>query len=200
MNDATGDFNADANPYAPTMVEATPLNPHEDAVAIRKRYLSHEASVKSIGTLYFLGAIFLVPFGLFIIGSALYGLASQGAGAAEFAIVMLVGVLEAGLGVAQGLTAFGLWKLKSWSRIVGIVFAVIGLIGFPIGTLISAYFLYLLASQKGQYVFSDEYQQVIALTPEIKYKTSIIVWIFLGLLVALIGFGLIAALVGGLSR
>jgi hypothetical protein len=41
-------------------------------------------------------------------------------------------------------------------------------------------------------VLSEQYQQVIAQTEHIKYKTSIVVWIFLGLIVALI----IAAVVG----
>jgi hypothetical protein len=48
----------DQNPYA---VEAsTYLAPQEltDVESIRKRYLGHEASVKSIGTLYLLGGVF----------------------------------------------------------------------------------------------------------------------------------------------
>ena len=51
--------------------------------------------------------------------------------------------------------------------------------------------------KKGNVVFSDEYQHVIEQTPHIVYKTSIIAWIFLFLLIALIGFGLVAAVVTG---
>ena len=44
-------------------------------------------------------------------------------------------------------------------------------------------------------VFSDEYRAVIEQTPHIKYRTSIIVWIVLGLLLLLIVFGIIGAIV-----
>ena len=43
-----------ANPYAPTSIEGQPLGSvTEDADAYRNQYLKHEASVKSIGTLYY---------------------------------------------------------------------------------------------------------------------------------------------------
>jgi hypothetical protein len=76
----------------------------------------------------------------------------------------------------------------------------LGLIGFPIGTLISVYFLYLLLSQKGAYVFSPEYAQVIAATPHIQYKTSIVVWIFLGLLLVVIFLAIVFTVIGTISR
>ena len=68
--------------------------------------------------------------------------------------------------------------------------SVVGLIGFPIGTLISGYILYLLWGKKGRVIFSPEYQAVIAATPHVKYKTSIVVWILLGLVVVLILAGI----------
>ncbi|HKB60455.1 MAG TPA: hypothetical protein VKC56_10480, partial [Gallionellaceae bacterium] len=77
-------------------------------------------------------------------------------------------------------------------RIVAGVLAGLGLLGFPFGTVISAFILYLLFSKKGAMVFSDEYKQVIADTPDIKYRTSIIVWIFLALLIAAAAFVLVA--------
>ena len=53
--------------------------------------------------------------------------------------------------------------------------------------------LYLIFSKKGAMVFSDEYKEIIRQTPEMKYRTSIVVWIFLGLLVLLIVVGIISA-------
>jgi hypothetical protein len=44
-------------------------------------------------------------------------------------------------------------------------------------------------------VFSEEYQRVIAETPHIKYRTSIVVWILLGLLLLLIAIAVLAALI-----
>ena len=49
-------------------------------------------------------------------------------------------------------------------------------------------------------VFSDEYRSIIDQTPHIKYKTSIIVWIFLFILLALIGFGILGAFFTGSPR
>jgi hypothetical protein len=130
-------------------------------------------------------------------------------------VVMLVGVLEIrtvsaeaailavacffylGLGILQGATAMGIRKLQNWARYVAVVFSVIGLLGFPIGTIISAYFLYLLLSQKGTMVFSDEYKEIIAATPHLKYKTSIIVIILLILLVVILVFGALALVLAG---
>jgi hypothetical protein len=66
----------------------------------------------------------------------------------------------------------------------------------PIGTLINAYILYLVFSRKGRTILSEDYQQVIAATPHIKYKTSIIVWIFLGLLVALLAIAFLGIAIG----
>ena len=74
------------------------------------------------------------------------------------------------------------------------ILAGIGLIGFPIGTLISAYILYLLGSQKGVQVFSDEYAEVIAATPHIKYRSSKLVIVLVVLLVALVVIGVVAGL------
>lgn len=61
--------------------------------------------------------------------------------------------------------------------------AVVGLLGFPIGTLINGYFLYLLGSRSGATIFTPQYRQVVERTPEIKYKTPIWMWILITLLV-----------------
>ncbi len=187
---------APLNPYAPVTTEAPLHNPISQAAEIRRKYLNHEASVKSIGILYLLGAIFLIPAGLFVIGLSIHAMATNSAEIKSPAVLLVIGAFELAFGFLQGMTGLAIRQFKQWARVVGIIFSAIGLLGFPLGTLISAYFLYLLTSAKGVYVFSDEYQQVIAATPEIKYKTSIVVWILLALLLGLIGLGLIAAVVG----
>ena len=154
---------------------------------VRRQFLKHEASVKSIGYLYYLGA-----FALIVIGSA--GLV--GAGAAGLGANMISSIFLVLLGIGQFFVGTGLHKLKGWARIPTIILSGIGLIGFPIGTIINAYILYLVLSKKGKMVFSDEYRAVIEQTPHIKYRTSIVVWIFLALLFALIAFALIAAFLG----
>ncbi len=191
-----------SNPYAPTLSPSFGLpQGAEGAEATRNMYLSHEASIKSVGFLYLLGGVFCV---LFTLGYIAAGVAmingnepnGQGAGAA----LIVLGIVVGGLGVLQFFTGLGLRKLTPWTRIAAIVFSAIGLIGFPIGTIISGYILYLMVSEKGQFVFSPAYADVIKQTPHIKYKTSIVVWIFLGLLVVLITIGVIAVVIASATR
>ncbi|HEX5221151.1 MAG TPA: DUF4339 domain-containing protein [Verrucomicrobiae bacterium] len=153
------------------------------AEQIRKDHIKHEASVKSVGFLYFLAAAFLLLAGT---GGVLTGDGPS----------IAVGLVLACFGILQIWVGIGLRQLKSWARIPTAVLSGIGLLGFPLGTIINGYILYLVLCQKGRTVFSDEYKRVIEQTPHIKYKTSIIVWIFLGLLLVLIGLGFFAVLFG----
>ncbi len=152
-----------------------------EAERVRKEHISHEASVKSVGLLYFLGAAFLLLAGLAV------GFSTKG----------MEGPLLAGffllLGGAQLWAGIGLRQLKPWARIVAGILSGIGLLGFPLGTLINGYILYLLFSKKGAVVFSDPYKRVIEQTPHIKYRTSIVIWILLGLMLLLIASALLFA-------
>jgi hypothetical protein len=68
----------------------------------------------------------------------------------------------------------------------------IGLLGFPLGTLINIYILVKILGQQGQFVLTPEYQRIIAATPHVKQKTSIVVWVLLILLLVIL-IGIIAA-------
>jgi hypothetical protein len=158
------------------------------AQEVRKKYLHHEACVKSIGTLYFIGSLLLLLAG--IVGS----MADK---------VDTVSARVIGGALLISLSAFLFWvadairKLKPWTRIaIGIVSG-IGLLGFPLGTMINGYILYLVFCKKGEIVFSPQYRQVIEATPQIKYGVSVIVWICLAFLAALLAFLLICALLSG---
>ena len=173
------------NPYAAPAAPVEDVSANAEAEAIRKAHISHEASVKAVGILYYLGGI-----GVTI--AALAGLmAAQGAAG----VGMTVGLLAVGVG--QFFAGYGVRALLPWGRIIGCILSAIGLIGFPIGTLINGYILYLFLSKKGRTIFAPEYQEVIAATPHVKYKTSILVWIFLALLVALVAFGMLAPMFSG---
>jgi hypothetical protein len=87
--------------------------------------------------------------------------------------------------------------LRKWARIPTGILSGLGLLGFPLGTLINGYILYLIFSQKGKTVFSEEYQAVIEQTPHIKYRTSILVWILLGLVLLVIGIAISVAFFAG---
>ena len=100
--------------------------------------------------------------------------------AATIGLVLLV------VGGLQAACGFHLRRLRPLARIpVGIISA-LGLLAIPLGTLINGYILYLLFSKKGRFILSPEYQAIVAATPEIKYRTSIVIWILLGLVLVFI--------------
>ena len=169
------------NPYAPTATVGSVTPELSDVETLRKTHLNHEASVQAVGTLYLLGAILSVSMGAYVISVALPRWQPQG----RVVVAISLGLLYLGLGLLAGYAGLGMRRLTNAGRILGTVFGAIGLIGFPVGTLISLYTLYLLLSAKGKTVFSDQYRQAIAQTPHMKYKKSFVVWILLGLVLAL---------------
>lgn len=169
------------NPYAPGVVQKKEIL--SEVETVRKQYLSHEASVKSIGVLWVVGGLFT-----FVSGAAFSAaLVSPPPGGSTVAIAGIAAVLIL-LGITQFVVAIGIRKLYPWSRIPATFLSVCSLFAVPMGTLVGTYMLYLLLSKKGTMVFSPEYKEVIAQTPHMKYKTSPVVWIALGLLVVVFVF------------
>ena len=181
----------DTNPYQPPEAEILVASEVADAEAIRKAHINHEASVKSIGTLYHLGGMLCIAMGF----SAWVGRDTQ----PPPAVAIGVGSFFLLIALVQVWIGSGLRKLKPASRIPAAVLTGIGLLAFPVGTLINAYFMYLLLCKKGRMVLSDEYKQIIAQTPHIKYK-SIVAWVILGLLLLIFVIGVIAAIMGRNAR
>lgn len=176
-----------ANPYASPTADVSPfLNVAPgalgDAERARRYYLGHEASIQSIGSLYYLGAAITVIMLIVLVLGVPRGLEPG-------PLVILCGMI--GLSVIFGR---GLRALQPWVRIPVGIFAGIGLLGFPVGTLISAYILYLLFSRKGAMVFSPAYQDIIRQTPYIRYRTSKLAIGCLLLFLALVVFGIVSAL------
>ncbi len=170
----------EANPYAPPKAFVHDVvRENGEADAIRHEHIKHEASVRSIGTLYYLGGGLVALMGLVLLAGTVR------AGRFNAMIVLLV-VLYLGLGVLAIVAGRGIRALQPWARMTGIVLAAIGLLGFPVGTLINAYVLWLLLSQKGKRIFQEDYQAIVAATPHIKYRTSKLVWILLGVIVLVI--------------
>lgn len=171
--------------------EGKPL-PVSNAEETRRKYLSHEASVKSVGLLYYLGGTALFIMGVLI----LVGFTSRTFRASEGGVSVGLAAFYLILSVVQIFTATGLRKLSGWARIPAGILSGLGLLAFPIGTIINGYVLYLLFSEKGSMVFSAEYQEIVAATPHIKYKTSIVVWVLIGLVVLVLGIIAFAAIFG----
>ncbi|EDY21563.1 hypothetical protein CfE428DRAFT_0808 [Chthoniobacter flavus Ellin428] len=160
--------------------------PAGDAEELRKAHIKHEASVKSIGLLYYIGGVALALLGLTQILTVLSG-KGQPTG-------LVLGVVFIIMSVLEFIGGTGIRRLRPWSRVVVGIVSGLGLLGFPVGTLINAYILYLVFSKKGAMLFTPEYHAAIAKTPHVRYRTSIIVWILLGFILLLIVIGLTAVL------
>ena len=160
-----------ANPYAAPTARVDDIPANSEAEAIRRAHISHEASIKAVGLLDYLGGAMLLLGAVgFLFGPD----------------PVLFTLLFAALGVGLCFAGWGVRGFRPWGRYVSVALAAIGLLGFPIGTIINGYILYLLLSKKGRTIFSPEYRDVVAATPHVKYRTSIVVWIFLALIAGLI--------------
>lgn len=178
------------NPYAaPQSFQALPAtNELSDIERVRKEHLSHEASIQSVGSLYALGGVIV----LLVFGFATVGFLAEG----RFEDI-LIALLFLAMGAFQLWVGIGLRGLWPSIKIPAGILAALGLLAIPLGTLINGYILYLLFSQKGGFILSPGYRQIIEATPHIRYRTSIIVWIFVGLLVLLVLGGIMVAILNG---
>lgn len=174
-------MSAPYNPYqAPTAVVDDVIDSaNPQAESIRREHINHEASIKAVGTLYYLSMLGLAVVGL---TSALSTAAVGGAGRGG----IIVGAVMVVMAVALFMVGRGLRTLRPWVRIPTVLLSILGLFGFPIGTLINGYIIWLILSKKGRLVLSPEYAAIVEATPQVKYRTSIVVWTLLGVIVLLV--------------
>ncbi|MEM6979991.1 MAG: hypothetical protein AAF539_10015 [Planctomycetota bacterium] len=182
-----------SEPFNPYAASAAPIESVSDQVgetdveAYRNYHLKHEASCKSIGILYYLGGGFATVSGVLMLA----GEAATPNDLRGGFLPVLIGLLYFGLGIFQIFVGRGLRRLQPWSRFGAIALSVIGLLGIPVGTLISIYVLYLMLSAKGRVVYSESYKRIVEQTPHIKYRTSKVVWVLLGILVVFLLLGVV---------
>ncbi len=181
----------DLNPYAAPKAEIEQFEHDSEVEEIRRDHLNTEASIKAVGTLYILGCV-ITLFG----GAAVVLRWTHNANEINDPSFLPILAMLC-FGVLQGFAGYALRHFRRWSRLASTVISVLGLLAFPLGTFISGYILYLLWSKKGRTVFTAEYQDVIAATPHIKYKTSRLVWIVLGIIILLVAAVILIAIIGG---
>jgi hypothetical protein len=100
---------------------------------------------KIISVLYYIGAVLLLILGiLFFVGAGFVDTLIPALGAIGSGLLIFVGVIIVAFAVLYFFIGRGLWRGQNWSRIVAIIFALLGVIssiytiivGFQIGTLI----------------------------------------------------------------
>lgn len=183
------------NPFAaPIADDSTWAGPGvgTEAEQIREQHINHEASLKTIGLLHYLAAFFTGIGTISIFAAGLSGADFETDIASSLAMLAVLVAMSVGYFVIGR----GLRGLRGWVRPWATITSILSLLSIPIGTMLGLYTLYLLWGSKAKMVFSAEYQEIIAQTPHVKRKTSIIVWIFLGLLLFVLALGFGAILFG----
>ena len=146
------------NPYAPTakppgVFKSGQVFDISNADAVRRQHLNHEASIRGIGWLYLLGGV------SGSLGGLAYGAIGIGGVLGAVPVVSKERPTFTGLGMILLAIALPLFyagwtmrKLDPKGKILAIIVSAIGLLGFPCGTLLSGYSLYLLLSAKGEFI------------------------------------------------
>lgn len=217
------------NPYAAPGADLMPpsLDPGDDlaaAEAIRGEHIGHEAAVKSVGSLFILGAVFL-GIGSVVMLSIAAGIIPSGDQDAEAAqmfrvIVGGIGALYLALTALNLSVGIGLRKLRPWARwttvgllgigLASILFnvlmtvamtptpeAVVGAaVGLLIGGGINGYMLYLMLAPKSPIIFSKEYKIIISKTPHVKHRTSKLLLALLIVIAVAVAIGIVASIGG----
>jgi len=156
--------------------------------AVRRAHINHEASVQGIGSIWMLTSVILGLISL----SVTLRLVQQPWDLSTLAFVMLAW----GLTGLFGWLGWSLRRLCAQARLPALVMAALALIALPIGTLVGVYMLYILGTEKGHFVLSEPYRQVILQTPHIRYRTSWVVLVVVGLLLLAIAASLLYPLMG----
>ena len=166
--------------------------------SIRRSYLSHESAIKGFGLLYGIASVFYILFASAAVVLSVFAFRAEG-GVAAGVFVLIYAAVYFTFGGLTALVCSGLYKLSDVGKIGGIIFAVLGLCAIPFGTILGGYLLFLLLSEKGNFVFSNNYRSIVKQTPHIRCTIPVFIWIILGLGVLL--FLVVAVFfVGGLIR
>lgn len=179
MNAPTDITSSDHNPFAApqSAVEADASSDWKDAERIRHAHLSHEASVKSIGSVFLIAALICGAFSFLIYSDRPIGGPAR---VAEQFTIMAIFIV---IGLFLLLISIALIRLRPWVRVPAMILSAMFVFVIPIGTLLAPYFLYLLICKKGETVLSAAYRKTISQTPHIKYRTPVAGWAILGVLV-----------------
>lgn len=161
-------MSTEMNPHAAPTTFADDVRRSSEREATRREHLSYEASVRSLGTMYYAGSVLLSLFGVYFL---LVAVRSNDFTAWPLAIVSLV------FGLASLVVAWGLRSLKRWAASAAAVLSALSLPIVPFGTVIGAYVLVLLRSAKGRRIFARDYASIVAATPHLEPGGSRVVWI-----------------------
>jgi hypothetical protein len=164
-------LNPYASPESKIMIAEQNPSSFSEAEQIRHRFFKHERAIKSISLIFTLGYLFL--------GVLLLVLMIDAIKLSNPSFTIMIVIIFLPFIILYYWIARGLRKLNPSVRIPATLFSLPGIFIFPLGTVLTAYILYLIHCEKGNYIFSPEYRHVIMETPHIQIRTSFIVWILI---------------------
>lgn len=146
------------------MTTETPAPPAMDHDAIRQTGLPQERAVRGIGVAYLLAASYLLllalGMGIKIIVEAVTGTLGQG----SYGMLTTFGMVYLLSGIGAAVVGVGLIRLRPGAEYPAVVFAAIGILGFPFWTALGGYVLWLLLYRKAPNVFKPPYQEAVRAT------------------------------------
>jgi len=188
-----------SSPTATSYSVPSAIGVSSDPVSVRNYHLSHESAIKGFGLLYAIGAGFYLLLACVAVVIAIVFFAMGNSNGVSFGVATLVyAAVYFTVGGLVALVSSGFYKLSDVGKIGGSILSVLGMCGFPIGTAIGAYALYLIFSEKGNVVFSPRYREIVRQTPHIRSYIPIFVWVTFGLgalMVLIVGLVLISAFI-----
>ncbi len=150
----------------------------------RRKLINQEASIRTVGFLKIIwGFICLVRESIQFVADWQIP-QGEPKELLPFFVGLAVGTLILGVGI-------GLRKLDSRVRVVAALMETLGLLAIPLYPVlawfapINLYIMWLVLNPRGKFIFSEEYKEVIAQTPQVKAKTAIITWVLLAIVLAL---------------
>ena len=171
------------NPYAPPKADLDPPVTGT-SISARASMLKYEVAIRSEGTVFLFGGLIL-----FAVGSIILAFHRH------YWIEGLSALVVAALAFWVD---YGLQRLRGSARTVGMILAGIGLIGFPVITLVSLHILFVIGNKAARAVFTPDYARIIAATPHINHNQSQTFRILLILVVGLPTLLLLLMRVAGL--
>lgn len=148
------------------------------ATEIREAHVRHESRLRAVGWLYafFAAALGMVAAGLWRDSG---GPPQPGDGFFRGLIVFAALMAAASLVLAAGFL-----RLNPWVRLPATIVSGLGLLLIPVGTILHGYILMQVWSPQGQRILKPDYADIIAATPEVRFRRTAGDWVAAVLLVA----------------
>lgn len=175
------------NPYTAPLTGPETFDPfQQDDRQIRQQFIDCEANIRTIAGVLLFGGVILIVCGV----TSLYFFAASGFNPALGSVCVVVTML----GFIQFTVGLRVQFFLPRARINAIIFCVLWLLFFPVGTIFGGVCLWYLVRPAAAYVFTEEYSGVIRRTPQIRFRTSAVSWgILVVLLLSVLGLFFLAS-------